>query len=486
MYHIQIGLDIGSLYSKCVYRDLYNAPEIPYVFYFKAEHDYNILIPSYITYKDKEFIFNDSINLYSEYGLWDIIYAVASLCDAKNSHLYLSRFSEVSKLHIYSNELKNFVKSSYIFLLSRILSFIKKEIVENFSDFGKDNNDKIQVNMALPTNYFINNEIKELFCALLHTSLNLALSKSLSSNSSLEKIQEDINNIAPNTTNKLCYVYPEASASFFALKKLTNIDFNNTFLYTNTDMFHCKQSLFKYDKNEKNINYITTSVFQIEKNSVENIDSYLQLYEEQLIYSDFKNIDDEDIKNYLHNIERNIYNQTRENTLQLLITTLKKNDSISFVKSIFDNISLIFSGDPYINYFSQKGIFRALDFYTTILKKINWNNRTIYFNKYIELNKYKNIRYLLQFLDIAYGLSFSYNELPNNIYSSTKILYNKSPKQIINTIYDNHKEPGEVQIIQHKGKKKKKRRTIIKRFLNNKTCPFCLGKNPHCIYCGGF
>ena len=485
MYHFQIGLDLGSLYSKCVYRDLCNNPDKPYVFYFKTEQNYNILIPSYIIFKDNKFIFNAPINLYPEYGLWDIKYAVASLYDAENRSSYLSQFSNITKLQLFSEELKNFVQSSFIFLTSRIFNYIRKGILENFPDFGKDNNDIMNVNISLPTKYFINDDIKQLFCDLLDKSWKLASNKSLLPFSSLEEILEVLKTTS-NINNKLCRIYPETSASFFALNKITNINYKNIFLHTNTDIFCSSQSLFRYDDIKNSIDYITAFIFQTEQNSISNMDLYIYLYENELIYKEYKDIDDEDIINYLHNIERNTYNKTKDNTLLSFINKEKGNNYTAFVKDIFENFSLIFSGDPYINNFSQKGIFRALDIYSTILKKINWNNRIIYFNKHIKLSFYPKIIYLLQYFDIAYGLSYSYKELPNNTFSNTIILKNKILKQVTNAIYDI--TTSDTQIITYKIKKKKKIKKIIniRRDLNKNTCPFCLGKNPHCIHCGGF
>ena len=159
-------------------------------------------------------------------------------------------------------------------MTSRIFNYIRKGILENFPDFGKDNNDIMNVNISLPTKYFINDDIKQLFCDLLDKSWKLASNKSLLPFSSLEEILEVLKTTS-NINNKLCRIYPETSASFFALNKITNINYKNIFLHTNTDIFCSSQSLFRYDDIKNSIDYITAFIFQTEQNSISNMDLYI-------------------------------------------------------------------------------------------------------------------------------------------------------------------------------------------------------------------
>ena len=67
-YTIQIGFDWGSLYSKCIYREIHNNQ----AFVYTLNNSDALLISSSIIFKNDTFIFNNKNIKNPENGLYNI------------------------------------------------------------------------------------------------------------------------------------------------------------------------------------------------------------------------------------------------------------------------------------------------------------------------------------------------------------------------------------------------------------------------------
>lgn len=509
-YTIQIGFDWGSLYSKCIYREIHNNQ----AFVYTLNNSDALLISSSIIFKNDTFIFNNKNIKNPENGLYNIKKVLYDISRNNYKSIFIKRFNELANLTSRTEQQNIFIKSCSVFYLSRILYRIRKDIIKKFNDFGDNKNDKIYVNLSIPiSNIFktsnnINIATRNLFMDVLCRSWDIACRNELIQDHIKRK---DIEYIVIQDYNKedlACNVFPEANACIQTLQKsVDNIDENK--IYIITDIGSCNINQCCVNFNIKNIN---------SSKSYNLLASDVFSYGDEILYYMSQNINKIinqrgrfettrkpkkiiKTKHMLTNAKEMLATKlidiyTRRTLLKLL-QSIKNNIRQTYTRyNVVENIYFIFGGG--VNLYSpyKSALLRAVAEFIKAPKDSSVNKREFLANKTINIKTPKDIKIKYNnFINfyVAYGLSFLYEDLPKveltKYNFQEKKIYDKNKKH--KTISSNNLSNQNIkQMKNHKSIKvktslKKEIQDEIKRKKDLRLCPYCRGQNSMCFFCDG-
>lgn len=450
-YFFQIGLNFGQLYSTCIYRDLYNNINKSYIYEIN-DNDKGFLISNSIIFNNNIFYKNIDTEIHYKNTLYDIRNAVVAISKHNFSDRSLYNFFNISKNHTIPNEISDFVMACCIFLLSRILFKIRIHIIEKFSDFGKDPDDIILVNMTLPLADYQNSKVRKIFNILLYKSWKLASKDYLSPFATLIDMLKIVR--CPYEHTGLCNIYPYELASSYAIKNLIVKNCFDTDIYIVISIFDItiKSYICSYRIKDKLLN---TNIYMY--------NCYNKYINSEAINNTIFSLDD--IKNYIEQQINPIFKHLKE----------------IIIKS---NLSIILLCDSNKHMLYKDFISKSLSRYITPKTKIY---NIVYSDNFKDTTLNLKFCYYINYLHASYGISFIYEDLPKYfIYDINNI------KTDTNHIINNNQEIEKIKYIQKSNKIKntnRKKSKHIKYIHSNKSrnvCPYCHGQNPNCLQCGGF
>ena len=445
-YFFQLGFDFGDRYSTCIYRDLYNNENKSYI--YSVTNDNNFLISNAIVYKDNIF-YTKTDNTDYKNSLYNIRNAVISISQNNFSTESIYRTYAVSNKSLHNEELSNFINASCLFLLSRIFFKIRTSIIKQFNNFGKDPDDIILINMTLPLKYYEDYRVRNNFKFLLHKSWELASNKQMKSSASLNEMLKIIK--SPYNYNDICHVCPYEIVSSSTIKNLiikNSSKRNDIYIIISIFANIIKSYICRYTINNK----LQTKIY-----------SYHYYYEDENQINNNLILTFDNINTYINKRIKPILSGLKDLNPTVILLCDNYKDSLykKFIKSSFSKI-------------------KNIQICSNILdeNKVNEN--------FIGSEIFKNLYYL----HASYGASFIYEDLPEYIIKNIKC---KNNPQITNSNskinVKQQRNTNSNTKVQHKQKLVKKVNTSTVIYYNeptNNVCPFCHGKNPNCLQCGGF
>ncbi len=211
---IQIGLDFGTCYAKCVCRDL--VTNRAWVHLPQGQHHQPLpfLVPCSLLVRDGLFAKNSSIDThYPDPGLYHLKTAMAAVgrgeWDSPVLELY-KRYAGTTD----NAALVDFVTAAATYLLAHLLGDIRRGIRQRLDDFGRHRSDVMLVNMAIPVADMSKPDVAKLFhdvlCRAWTLSDNAEILELATPARQLTLLTEAATSSA---TGNACYLYPEVSAS---------------------------------------------------------------------------------------------------------------------------------------------------------------------------------------------------------------------------------------------------------------------------------
>jgi len=273
-YFIQIGLDFGTSYSKCICRDIMLDKAWVYI-NPKSEHqELPFLIPSTLIVKNNGICLADDFdNHYPENGLFHLKSALVLSTNGAVEHPLLSPYRNAVRLKS-SKQFPIFVQSCGVYFLAGVLGGIKKQIKIRFPDFGDCFDDYVAVNMAVPVENAEEPAINRLFLRMLSESWQL--SEPLADHPHIHlqhliSLRKKVQKEKGKKPDLACYVFPEVSANVqgFVRSRLSS---PGVYLFSDTGGGTVDQSIFIFlrEENKEHLTYLAARVLPLGSSQIEN------------------------------------------------------------------------------------------------------------------------------------------------------------------------------------------------------------------------
>ena len=249
-YFIQIGLDFGTSYTKCVCRDIntdkawVHIPNRTYV------QELPFLIPSSLVIKNNEiFRVKDGNVCYPQGGIYNLKHALSAVAKGNLEDLTLVPYKSAVRLK-KTDQLPALVATCAVYLLAGILGEIRKEIRSRFKGFGSNPFDYMAVNLAIPVEDAEYSTIRKVFLKVLGESWELAdelCSYPRIHLNELVSLRKEIRTTKTRSFGEACFVYPEVSANVQGFVR-SRVSSPGIYLFNDTGGGTVDQSIFIFSR----------------------------------------------------------------------------------------------------------------------------------------------------------------------------------------------------------------------------------------------
>lgn len=263
-YVIQIGLDFGTAYCKCVCRDIITnkawvcIPDDPAL----AERPF--LMPSALQIKRKNLCVADPTAHYHAGGLPHIKTALVAIALGDTGALVLQPYRTALR-HFGGTALDSFVAACGIYLLSGILALIRRNVSQKCPGFGQHPQDYLAVNVAIPVADAEKPKVNDLFQRIVEASFDCSKRfprfvpwPLLELNKLLRLLQK-----RPDSSNQnSCYIYPEVSANMQGFVR-SRVSRPGICIFSDTGAGTVDQSVFIFVRKRGKKNLLTYLYAQV-------------------------------------------------------------------------------------------------------------------------------------------------------------------------------------------------------------------------------
>lgn len=273
---VQIGLDFGTAFCKCVCRDV-NVGDRAWVHLPGAIADPKLpfLIPSSLSFaKGQLGHATNSGGGYSADGLSHVKMALEKVALAKWDDPVLSdyKIKAVEAGHVH---LEEFVEGCAVYLLGGILGGVKQAVTERFK--GTVDGDYLAVNMAVPVanaeNPVVNQRFNRVLCKAWVLADSLRDFPPITWPDLQERLKATEARIENPEVTGACFVYPEVSANVQCFVR-SRTSSEGIYLFSDTGAGTVDQSVFIFlreaDKTEQ-LTYLNANVFPLGSGQIERI-----------------------------------------------------------------------------------------------------------------------------------------------------------------------------------------------------------------------
>lgn len=233
-YFVQIGLDFGTAYLKCVCRDVMRDSAWVYV-PGRPLANLPFLIPSAVRLSGGRFSvthLDDPEALPSPKSM--VRMAVAGHGQAAGG----SPSDEIAK-------------TAATFLIAHTLADVKRAVSARLQGFGDHPNDYMAVNMAIPVADAERPALNSAFSEVLRAAWSLSASMPASGAIEMDRVAQVLTQQASVGTadNGSCFVYPEVSANVQGFVR-SRVSRQGTYLFSDTGASTVDQSIFIFHRHE--------------------------------------------------------------------------------------------------------------------------------------------------------------------------------------------------------------------------------------------
>ena len=268
-YWVQIGLDFGTAFSKCICRDL----NIDKVWVHKpvncGSKELPFLIPCNLAFKNGYLsIPYQSNGSYLDGGLPHLKMALQKVSLREWKDPVLRPYQEVRG----ETGVAEFVKACSVYLLAGMLGGVKREIEKQFP--GQHQEDYAAVNMALPVADVNKPDVKIQFQEVLKLAWVLAEKLTDYPKTKVTDIISLMNeyesDAAKNEVCEACCLYPEVGANVQGFVR-SRVSSPGIYLFSDTGAGTVDQSLFIYSRRdgENRITFLHAAVFPLGSSYIE-------------------------------------------------------------------------------------------------------------------------------------------------------------------------------------------------------------------------
>lgn len=270
-YFIQIGLDFGTAFTKCVCRDL-NIGTKTWVHIPETSCNPRLpfLISSSLTVRDGTISHNGrGQGNYTADSLQHVKMALEKVALRKWSDPVLGPFKEACGSN---QDLSAYVECCAVYLLGGILASVRADIAQRFP--GKLKDDYEAINMAFPVENANNPEVSALFYRILCNAwvyseqlhgfppVSMKVLIEGQASNSLRATTEDV--------TERCYLYPEVSANVQCFIR-SRTSREGIYLFSDTGAGTVDQSVFIFHRSggEDQLTYLHASVLPLGSSHIE-------------------------------------------------------------------------------------------------------------------------------------------------------------------------------------------------------------------------
>jgi len=271
-YFVQIGFDFGTMYSKCVCRDVMTNKAWVHLSSGSEEEEFPFLIPSILLLRDGKIEHaQDPACHYPENGLYHLKLALekVALCRWEDPLLHLYRNAVGSE----TEELTRFVTSCAVFFLAGALGEVKNQVRRRLPAFGSHKQDYMAVNMAIPVADAERSAVSNLYNQILNEAWSLA--DQLAGHPPINLIELEMlrNNDAAlqvQSASEACFIYPEVSANVQGFVR-SRVSSPGIYIFSDAGAGSVDQSVFIFlrEGHHERLNYLHGNVLPLGSSKIE-------------------------------------------------------------------------------------------------------------------------------------------------------------------------------------------------------------------------
>ena len=251
-YFIQIGLDFGTAYTKCICRDIMTNKAWVHHYSRSIDKERPFLIPSLvIVKKNKIYHPEDTENHYPLNGLYHLKNALVLTANGDLEGPQIDPYQNAVKLK-NKNQLPTFIVTCAVYYLAGVISDIKKQIKSRFKGFGDLPEDYMAINMAIPVDEAQNLRVSRLFNQVICEAWSLSdelVGETYIELPELISLRKEYRSNGNNTLNSACFIYPEVSANVQGFIR-SRVSSPGVYLFSDTGGGTVDQSVFIFSRND--------------------------------------------------------------------------------------------------------------------------------------------------------------------------------------------------------------------------------------------
>ena len=277
-YFVQIGLDFGTAFTKCVCRDVIVDKAWVHIPEHSAGEDLPFLVPSPLTLRDGVLRHPSSKDgNYLEDGLPHIKLALEKVAEKRWKDPVLKPFKELmvrSGIGNTMDDLSEMVAQCAVFLLGGILGGVRRDIRSRLLDFGAVSEDYIAVNMAIPVANAESLRVRKLFhkvlCRSWVLSEQLVDFPEMTWNDLVRMTESSKQQATEESIGEACFIYPEASANVQGFVR-SRTSREGLYLFSDTGAGTVDQSVFLFIRKDgvDHLTYLHASVLPLGSSKIE-------------------------------------------------------------------------------------------------------------------------------------------------------------------------------------------------------------------------
>ncbi|OPY75006.1 MAG: hypothetical protein A4E65_03677 [Syntrophorhabdus sp. PtaU1.Bin153] len=271
-YFIQIGLDFGTSFSKCVVRDVMTDKARVFVPPGSGGRELPFLIPSVLSFADGILRHIDEPAVqYIDQGLYHLKQALALVALRQWDHPLLSVYRVYGESRD-EKKLSEFIENCAVYYLAGVIGNVRKSIRLQFEDFGARHDDYIAVNLAVPVKDAQQPEIADLYLRVLSESWSLSDEFAGHPSVRLNDLRELRKKASLENAGDNCFVYPEVSASVQGFVR-SRVSSDGIYLFSDVGAETVDQSVFVLSRisGSEHLTYLHGSVLHLGSSHIERL-----------------------------------------------------------------------------------------------------------------------------------------------------------------------------------------------------------------------
>ena len=422
-YFVQIGLDFGTAFSKCVCRDVMTGSK---AWVHRRPKDKCIsglpfLIPSVVHYQNGVFTHQPGYGTeYSKHGLPHVKMALEKVSLSQWDDPVLEPFRRAAGSNLSDHDLVEFIEASAVYLLAGIIGEVKAAIPSYFPAGFVEG--RVAVNMAVPVSNAdhpdVENTFQRVLCQAWVIANELQGFPSISITDLKQKISATKGQACSSETNGACYIYPEVSANVQAFVR-SRTSREGIYLFSDTGAGTVDQSLFIFTRNSgesersEKLTYLYAAVLPLGSSHLE------RLAAEHAGTNDWKSLESyrkmkEQSKRDVHlcyavSVVRSELSDSTQKTIYQAKQKLQRRQQI-------DDLRILFGGgghitDPYAEAVEAQFSGRYFNPITINMRRSKGESFAVGMPDPQDLELAASERKWMKRLTVAYGLSFEKSEL---------------------------------------------------------------------------
>ncbi len=258
-YFIQIGLDYGTSFSKCICRDVFTDKAWIHVPPYSAGHELPFLIPSALLCMDGKLSrVTAQDTYYPQGGLYHLKRALVEVALGQLGNPVLEPYRRVCNTHD-DDHLCNFVESCAVYYLAGVLGTVRNQVRQRMPDFGKHPQDYMAVNLAVPVADAQQPQVEKLYNRVLCQAWLIADEmsglRSIELNE-LDSLRQKGNGAIDQSAKDACFIYPEVSANVQGFVR-SRVASEGMYLFSDTGAATVDQSVFIFFRRSDSTEHLT-------------------------------------------------------------------------------------------------------------------------------------------------------------------------------------------------------------------------------------